>query len=140
MAVWCVFLFDRPLSPAEGGAFIALWATQQAARRGARGERRRGKGRRKKKVTKVTDICRSPKKSSYLLHFVLFYRVFGRFVTREVQKYGKKNQKNPSRLITSHKKQECAAPPPPPPRGGCVVFVGLPVGRLGRICWCCAPA
>jgi hypothetical protein len=54
-----------------------------------------------KKMIKVKAmyICRSPgKKSSYLLFYIAFcyyfyrflYRVFGRFVTREVKKNGKK--------------------------------------------------
>jgi hypothetical protein len=48
------------------------------------------------------------KTSSYLHYFILiassiFYRVFGRFVTRGVQKHEKQNpQKNPSWLITKN--------------------------------------
>jgi hypothetical protein len=71
------------------------------------------RGAAKKILTKVTYICRSPPpKSSYLLNFYLFicfhldfsYRVFGRFVTRGVKKYGG----NPS----GHQKQSVAFFPP----------------------------
>jgi hypothetical protein len=34
------------------------------------------KGRRKKKATKVACICHSPKKSSYLVYFILFLFLF----------------------------------------------------------------
>jgi hypothetical protein len=70
---------------------------------------------RKKKVTKVTYFCRSPKKKvlTYPWYFILFsldffldffYRVFGRFVTRAVQKHEKELFGNPSRLWAHHKK------------------------------------
>jgi hypothetical protein len=61
-----------------------------------RAEGRQPKGGRKKKLMKVTYICRSPQKKAvtYLLCFVFifyrfFHRVFGRFVTRGVQKHEK---------------------------------------------------
>jgi hypothetical protein len=68
----------------------------------------------RKKMTKVTYICRSAKKkSSYLLYFIfififIFYRFvfkafFGRFVTRKVKNTEKKNfRKSPSGLITKN--------------------------------------
>jgi hypothetical protein len=71
----------------------------------------RGKGRREKKVTKVTYICRSPERKAvtcFILFLFLFLsnflsRFFGRFVTRGVQKHDKNFfRKNPSGLITKH--------------------------------------
>jgi hypothetical protein len=61
-------------------------------------------------MTKVTYICRSPEKkvvTYFILFLFLFFidffnRVFGRFVTRGVQKHDKKNRKNPSGLITKN--------------------------------------
>jgi hypothetical protein len=63
-------------------------------------------------MTKATYICRTAKKklvTSFYFYFYfyflsIFYKAFfGRFVTREVQKHGgKQNRKNPSGLITKN--------------------------------------
>jgi hypothetical protein len=71
------------------------------------------KGGRENKVDESdVHLPQPPKKSSYLLRFVFifififsidfFYRVFGRFVTRGVQKHEKTFHKIPSGLITKN--------------------------------------
>jgi hypothetical protein len=73
------------------------------------------RGAAKKKMTKVTYICRSAKKKvvTYFILFlflflflflsICFKALFGRFVTRGVQKHGKKNfRTSPSGLITKN--------------------------------------
>jgi hypothetical protein len=71
------------------------------------------RGAAKRKMTKVTYICRSAKKKvvTYFILFLFYFyflsiffkAFFGRFVTRGVQKHGgKKIRKNPSGLITEN--------------------------------------
>jgi hypothetical protein len=68
-------------------------------------------GGREKKMTKATYICRSAKKKvvTYFILFLFLFlsiflrAVFGRFVTRGVQKHEKLFfRKSPSRLITKN--------------------------------------
>jgi hypothetical protein len=83
------------------------------------------KGAREKKLVKVTYICHSPQKK-VVPYFKKKNRVFGRFVTRGVQKHDLLFNKNPSGIWAHHTSQKMfffpLPPPPPPPQRPPLLF------------------